>query len=71
MSFTQSELNLSSNANEKGMKTSNSAFEILSRSNSNLAEAELEPQVDAIQEAKEEVVKKKSGRKSGRPKTFK
>lgn len=69
MSFTQSDLNLSSNVNGNGMKASNSAFDILSRSNSNsnLNEAEPEAQPDV----KEEAVAKKSAKKSGRPKTFK
>lgn len=47
----QSELNLSSNTNGNGMKQSSSAFEIISRSNSNLND-------DDAMEVKEEVVKK-------------
>lgn len=53
------------------MKASNSAFEILSRSNSNLNEADPDAPVEAEPEIKEEVVKKKSAKKSNRPKTFK
>lgn len=67
MKSTVSEFNLSSNPNENGMKASSSAFELLSRSNSdsNLIEepAEVTEEVP--------VVVKKSARRSGRPKTFK
>lgn len=62
MKSTVSELNLSS-LNENGMKAASSAFELLSRSNSNLNE---EPE----QEPQEEVVEKKSAKKINRPKTF-
>lgn len=62
MKTTVSDLNLSS-ANENGLKASSSAFELLSRSNSNLNEEEPEA------EPKEEVVVKKSAKKANRPKT--
>lgn len=65
MKPSYSEKNLSTNANENGMKSSSSAFEILSRSNSELKEEEPEPVVK-----EQEVVVKKSAKKSHRPKTF-
>lgn len=67
MKPAHSEINLSSNANgiSNGMKPSVSAFEIVTRSDSNLAEDE--PEV----EAKEEVVVKRSAKKVNRPQTFK
>ena len=71
MKSTVSEFNLSS-VNENGMKAANSAFELLSRSNSNLNEEEprQQPETKVEPEPKEEVVAKKSAKKSARPKTF-
>lgn len=69
MSFTQSDLNLSSNVNENGMRASSSAFDILSRSNSNLNEAGPDAPTEADPEAKEETLVKKSAKKSSRPKS--
>lgn len=65
MKPSYSENNLSTNANENGMKSSVSAFEILSRSNSESKEEEAEPVAK-----EQEVVAKKSAKKSHRPKTF-
>lgn len=66
MKPASSEFNLSSNAmvNGNGMKPSVSSFEIVSRSHSNLNEADVGGE-------KQEVVVRKSAKKIGRPKTFK
>lgn len=62
MKSTVSEFNLSS-TNENGLKAAGSAFELLSRSNSNLNN--VEPEV------KEEAVAEKSAKKVSRPKSIK
>jgi hypothetical protein len=63
MKPANSEMNLSSNLNGNAMKTSNSAFEILSMSSSNLNEVE--------GEVEEVVQKKKDVKAVDRPRTFK
>jgi hypothetical protein len=74
MKAAHSDMNLSSNPNGmngnglngNGMKSSASAFEILSTSNGNLNEEELE-----LEPEQEERVVEKSANKVSRPRTFK